>query len=66
MSALKKPEIKLTAADRRKVAKAMALVAEVLAERFGAASAQEMGPTGFRRWEHLAVAKAELSSALRY
>lgn len=65
MSALKKTDIKLTAADRRKLEKATALVFEVLAERFGAVGAGEMGPAGFRLWERLWEAKGALASALR-
>jgi len=65
MSALKKPEIKLTAADRRKLEKAMALVAEVITERFGAASANQMGSDGLRVWQRITSAQQALSSSLR-
>jgi hypothetical protein len=57
--------IKLLAPDRRKLEKAMALINEVLAERFPRGLSKElMGPEGFRKWERLHDAQGAVGSAL--
>jgi hypothetical protein len=65
MSALKNPEIKLTAADRRKMEKAVAILTDVLAERFKDKGANEMGSGGLRVWARLTSAQQNIASALR-
>lgn len=65
MSSLKKPGIKLLAADRLKLEKANALLAEVVADRFTDKSAAEIGTAGLRVWEMIYNAKQAIASAMR-